>query len=458
MRRGARAKGRLDTSSRRHRRPPTRGQEKVGKLGALRDGVSNVTDPAALPPAAGVAREGDPEGDTASYSALRTHVAARLLEQADDLAGRWIVQARDVAPRDSATDPDGEQDPGDILPMIGALASACRADHTTADDGVALGLAYGTEAFERHVSLHHMLKGLDLLAAMTLYVVERAASEAATMDDLPASAADGVRLCRQIQQVAGLLAFAAAKGYTQAVSDGLKDRLRHLRHDLRNPLGTIKSVLALMDDESMSATERSDPKFRAMAKRNARSLDELIVARLSDAAAVLPTLAHQSVSLRAIACAVRRSLRAEAEAHDVSVTVAPGRSRVRVDAVGLELLLHTTLLSLLREAPAGDELAIGFGDARGPRGPRATISITARSGRVPFDDATTRERLVALVKQMGGTLDVSTGSLVLSVPIEGTEGGPPPQATPGRSPSGQRQPRHDIGSASQRDDGEAGAF
>lgn len=393
--------------------------------------MSNATGHDASPPRAGLAREGDAGGDASSYEALRAHVAARLVQEADDLAERWIVQARNVALQEPVAEQEGGQERDDILPMIAVLASACRADHSIADDSVALGLAYGHDAFERHVSLHHMLKGLDLLSAMTLYVVERAASDAPEPSTPAATAADGVRLCRQLQQVAGLLSFAAAKGYTHAVGDGLRDRFRHLRHDLRNPLGTIKSVLALMDDESMPTAERSDPRFRAMATRNARSLDELIVARLSDAAAMLPTLAHQSVSLRAIACAVRRNLRAEAEARDVTISVASGRARVRVDAVGLELLLHAALLAVLQESPSPDELTIAFGDARGPRGPRATISIDARSGRVPLDEAATRERLAVLVKQMGGALDIAASTLVLSVPVQGPEGGTPPRsATP----------------------------
>lgn len=433
--------------------------------------MSNGIEHDASPPHAGVSRggisradishAGDPDGESASYAALRAHVAARLLQEADDLAVRWIIQARNVALRDPVTAQEGEQGPDDILPLIGALAAACRADHATADDSVALGLAYGTDAFERHLSLHHMLKGLDLLCAMTLYLVERAAADAHEPGAPAASAADGVRLCRQLQQVAGMLSFAAAKGYTHAVSDGLRDRFRHLRHDLRNPLGTIKSVLALMDDESMPVTERSDPKFRAMAKRNARSLDELIVARLSDAAAMLPALAHQSVSLRAIACAVRRNLRAEAEARVVTISVATGRARVRVDAVGLELLLHAALLAVLHESPSPDELMITFGDAPGPRGPRATISIDARSGRVPLDEAATRERLAVLVKQMGGTLDVGTSALVISVPIQGSGGTTPPRSAPAAEasrPSAERQPRHDVGGEGQRDDGQASAL
>ena len=44
----------------------------------------------------------------------------------------------------------------------------------------------------------------------------------------------------------------------------------------------------MMDDETMPAEARAHPRFRAMAKRNARALGDLIADRLSDTAAVLP--------------------------------------------------------------------------------------------------------------------------------------------------------------------------
>jgi len=60
-----------------------------------------------------------------------------------------------------------------------------------------------------------------------------------------------------------------------------------LRHDLRNPIGTIRSALSLMADEAVPEEARRSPRFRAMIERNTVSLDQMIVARLSDAEARL---------------------------------------------------------------------------------------------------------------------------------------------------------------------------
>ena len=348
---------------------------------------------------------------------LRSRVAASLEQQAADIAQRWERQARNVALRDEASH-EGRSGVSAVA-LVQSFAAALASDGVTTEDSVALGLAFGIEAFEAGASLHHTLKALDLLGAMTMYVVEGAVAGESRGD-----IADGVRLCRRLQQGTSLLTLAATKGYTQAVSDGLRDRFRHLRHDLRNPLGTIKSVLALMDDESVPADARSHPRFRAMAERNARSLDELIVDRLSDAAALLPALSHQRVSLRIIACSVRRDLRAEAEARDVSVLVADARLRVCVDAVSLELLLHTLLLAALQESREGDELILDFGD---PTPDRATLVLTCAPLRAPVADPASITRLGALAARMGSKLAFGE-AVVLSIPIRREDPVPAPPA------------------------------
>jgi signal transduction histidine kinase len=349
--------------------------------------------------------------ETPSFVELRARVAVALERQAADIAARWTQQAKSVALRDAdATPADLDRTVGGADALVRALAAALASEGSSAEDGVGLGLAFGIDAFEAGASLHHTLKGLDLLSAMTMYAVENAV---AGDDAVHGDVADGVRLCRRLQQATSLLTLAATKGYTQAVSDGLRDRFRLLRHDLRNPLGTIKSVLALMDDESVPADARAHPRFRAMAERNARSLDELIVDRLSDAAALLPALSHQRVSLRVIACGVRRDLRSEAEARETTVVVADTRVRVSVDAVSLELLLHMLLLAALQESHDGDELIVDFGEATADR---ATVVLSRTPARAPVTDPATAARLVAFATRMGAKVTLGD-AVVVSVPV-----------------------------------------
>lgn len=174
----------------------------------------------------------------------------------------------------------------------------------------------------------------------------------------------------------------------------------------------------MMDDETMPAEARTHPRFRVMAKRNLRSLGDLIADRLSDAAAVLPALMLQSVSLRTIACTVRRELRAEADARGVNVVVGNARARVRVDAVGLELMLHELLHVALQEARNGDELHLDFGDTRGDR---AVVTLLGMPARSPVEASEALARLAVLAERMGGELEAGAQGITLSMPVQHAE-------------------------------------
>lgn len=418
----------------------------AGKLAAMHESVTEQPD---APQPAVTRPSSAPQPDrllpeTTVFAGFRVRVASALGSRANDIAARWNTQARMVALRDEATD-TGESI---AAALVTSLASALASDGATSDDLVELGLAFGVDAFESDGSLHHALKGLDLLSAMTLYAVE-----VAVVDEVEATVVDGVHVSRRLQQSVSLLSLAVTRGYMQAMGDAMRSRFRHLRHDLRNPLGTIKSVLAMMDDETMPAEARSHPRFRAMAKRNAGSLGDLIADRLSDIEAVVPALLQQSASLRTVACGVRRDLRAEAESRSATVVVDGARVRVMVDAVGLELMLHELLLAALHEATAGDELIVGFGEGDGER---AAVTLRCTPDRPPVTNPLAIERLGALASQMGAALETDAHTTTLLIPVRRVEltvtvpatdsaGSTVPLATdPSNSNSGDRQPGHDV--------------
>jgi signal transduction histidine kinase len=413
------------------------------------------------PPGGGVPRAGStPERvppTTPLSNELRTRIAATLRAQASNIAERWEAQSRTVALRQPRQDTPAPTT-GQVAAMVTALAAALGAEGWANDDLVGLGLAFGTDAFELGSSLHHALKGLDLLSAMILYAVETSLAGA-----VDGTMADGVRVSRRLQQATSLLTLAATKGYTEAMSDTMRDRFRHLRHDLRNPLGTIKSVLAMMDDETMPADARAHPRFRAMAKRNARTLGELIADRLSDAEATVPTLAHQSVSLRAIACGVRRDLRAYAEARAATIVVGNARARVLVDAIGLELLLHELLLAALQETTSGDELHLEFGEIHDHR---AVVLLHRVPARPPVSDSTVFERCVGLAEQMHATVEIEGAAIRLLFPVRQVERATQPgdavaadhAASPADAPSGHGKASHDVRGAQERDHGQSRAL
>lgn len=345
--------------------------------------------------------------DAASFAALLSRCAMHLEQEADALARRWEEQSRSLEMREAASALPDRAPTGSAL--VRAAAGALLSDATTSEDAVSSGFAYGADAFVRGISLHHMLRGLDLLEAMALFALER---ELAAPDAMVGGTAAGIRVARRLRRFFSLAVMAAAKGHTQAVADEMRDRFRHLRHDLRNPLGTIKSVLTLMDDESVPMDARAHPRFRTMASRNARALDDLIGARLSDAQALRASMTQQSVSLRAIACAVRRELRAEADARGVTITVDPDAGRVRVDAVALELMLHEVLHAALRESEEGGELHVAFGPV--DRG-QVAVRVEAADRPEPIRDTHVLSQLGALAARLGGSFH-QTGTVTLQLP------------------------------------------
>ena len=294
----------------------------------------------------------------------------------------------------------------EVHQLVEALIADFAGGDGVSEDTIGHGMRFGSAAFERGVSVHHVLKSLDLLMAMTLFAMESALDR---IDDAPTTtAADGVRLSRRLQRRGALLALAVTRGYMQAYTEALRDRFRHLRHDLRNPLGTIKSVLALMDDDSVPLEARRNPRFRDIAARNAKSLEELIALRLDDVTAMLPIVAGKDVSVRAIVCAVRRELRAEAERRGVTISVEQGGPYGRLDAAGLELFLRELLKAAVLECGPGERLQIGFDRSAG----HATLVISRESGHSPLRDLRVLERLSTLAGQIGATITAGERMLV----------------------------------------------
>ena len=395
--------------------------------------------------------------DERSYESFQDTVLSTIRGSVVELAMRWEAQIRNVALMD---DPEARHH-DTALPrrLTVALLGSSTVDDSEAEAVITVGLEFGAHGFSQGSSLHHVMKALDLLSAMILYAAETSIAETDTRD---MSAVHGVRIARHLQRRTTLLTLAATRGYMQAYTEALRERFRHLRHDLRNPLGTIKSVLALMDDESVPPDARTDPRFQAMAKRNARSLEELIADRLSDAAALLPIVADQQVSLRSVASAVRRDLRGEIERCGVTVLVGTAAPVGRVDAPGLELLLRGVLQAILHECAEGDQLQLEFD---GPVDGRGTVSVACDSGRDPIRDESALERLSTLAHRMGAS--ISTGNHVLmSVPmqIHAHDGTSPIAAESERSVDrgpvglGDRDTPDDIRGPRQRNNGQSGAL
>ena len=392
---------------------------------------------------------------TLPHEALQDLAVELLRPQAADLAARWTARAREVLLLDRPDDMDLET-VVDRNELVDALIGSAGVGEGVSESAIGQGLRFGANAFTHGVSLHHVMKALDLLAEMTLYALESGLDRSPS----PAgNALEGIRFSRRLQHRRALLSLAATRGYMQAYADALRDRFRHLRHDLRNPLGTIKSVLALMDDDSVPHEARVNPNFRAMATRNAKSLDELIADQLSDAAALLPVIRGNDVSIRAVVCAVRRELQADAERRGVSIFVEQGGPQGQLDAAGLELLVRGALQAALRECDSGDRLQVEFKQSTG----RASVVVSHDARRPPVRDAHALDCLVVLARQIGASVTAEEDRVLVSIQFRpgkhdlerAVEREPAvPQPAGGL---GGGEPRHDVRGAREGHHGQAGA-
>ena len=343
-------------------------------------------------------------------SRLEKQVADALLAEAPELAERWRRQAPTVAPR---ADEPPALDPERAVRLVAALGGALRNDAGCYDAVMRAGWELGTAAHDSGSSLHYLLKELGLLEALVLYACERVLRERAPGE----GAADGLALARRLHRFFGLLTQAAAKGFTSTYVEGLQDRFRTLRHDLRNPLGTIKSAMSLMSDESVPPEMRDNPRIRQIMARNATSLDTVIGQRLSDASTQEPAFSRQEVSLRGVALAVRRELREEMADAGCQLVVSDGLPTVHVDSMGLELALKSVIATLTQLAAPHTDVVVELAD-HAERRAALLVRFTPSDAAL---EASAVERALAFAGDVltaaGGRLAIEDHAVRLELPL-----------------------------------------
>jgi len=392
------------------------------------------------------------DGTQAGTRSFVRFVAEALTARAADLGRAWMLRGAAALqdPRESRPAETGpEHSYAEYL--VGLLVVAAQGGRWH-DQVMRAGWTAGTKAYWHGTPLYQLLKELD--GGLTLLL--DAAEEATREYRGEAGASDGLALARRLSDAASLLRLSAAGGYTRAMSDELRQRYRSIRHDLRNPLGTITSAVALMEDETVPEERRKDPRMRAMLARNARSMEATIAAALGDSAAQLPVIAVQSTSLRDLAHAVRGDLRAAAEG--VNVIVADDLPTFPLDSAGLELLLKAIVIAIARRAEGTVDVAIELADLS-PRA--ATVAVHAADRGVvpaPEDMAFVRE----LVARLGGRITVGDDARVLiEIPIaqlgrRATDRVVPrADPAPARGEPSPRKSRDDVAGEGERPDGES---
>src|SRR5437868_688553 len=287
-------------------------------------------------------------------------VAAVLQPRVPDLAQRWARGARARAASSQA-----EQ-------ILRAVVACLDRDARWQGEVMRLAWTTGAAAHAAGVPVHHVVRDADALLGVLLAAVEesaRARALTAAADD-EMTVADALDVARRFQRAVGLHAQAAVTSYVHAQVRTTRARWRVLRHDLRNPLGTIRSALSLMEDEALPPDTRTGPRIRAMVARNAGALEGLIATRLDDRAADALVAAPQDVSLRDVALAVRSTLDDAIRHAGCEIVVDDALPVARVDEAAVELTLGTLLLAAVSRARPGDVLRVESAS------PRASSSRT----------------------------------------------------------------------------------
>ncbi len=287
-------------------------------------------------------------------TSLPGYVAAALDARAAQLAAHWQERAWAATPRQDAPPATAPED------VVRALAAGLPEDARPGSEVMRLGWRAGTAAHAASLSVTHVQRDADLLLAVLLAECERVLAERPAAEAPTDGPMAGLALARRLQRLAAQYAQAAVAGFLQAQRSALRAHWRTLRHDLRNPIGTIQSAISLMDDEALPIESRQHPRMRAMLSRNAGTLAQLVTDGLDDRAAASALAGAQAASLRAVAHAARREVRGAARAAgcEIDVTQLPDGPPAALEPATLELALTVLLLAGLARARTGDVLRV----------------------------------------------------------------------------------------------------
>ncbi len=303
---------------------------------------------------------------------LATYLADYLARDAAALGAHWQARARAAVPR-----PPGQPPTADAVlaeRIVAAIAGAMGDAAQWQDDVMRAGWELGIGAQRAGYASDALLTELELFTAILLYAAERHTDAL----DTPRAVAttpptETLAAVRRLHEAVSLLTLASTRGYAHRQEENVRAHLRSLRHDLRNPIGTIQSAAALMQDETLPAEQRANPRYAQMVVRNAQSLQDLITRGLGEGGAA-PVSAPPRVSLRDLAAAVRRAVRAEAERAECRIDVDEALPEVRSAVGGLELTLRSLLAATIDALPQGSAVRLAHAPAHAGRARIAVVT------------------------------------------------------------------------------------
>ncbi|MFN3586844.1 MAG: ATP-binding protein, partial [Moraxellaceae bacterium] len=164
--------------------------------------------------------------------------------------------------------------------------------------------------------------------------------------------------------------------------------LRHVSHELKTPLASLREGVALLDDEVAGALTPAQREVVDILQEHTRRLQQQIeeLLRFNAAAFEARQLQRSVLSLRSVLAAVIEAQRLHWQARNLSVTLDGADVSVEGDAEKLAAAFGNLLANALRFSPVGDRVGITI--SRLPDGVAVDI-VDAGPGVAPED----RERL-----------------------------------------------------------------
>lgn len=281
----------------------------------------------------------------------------RLRDRSKSIRERWRSAVGGSAEPHLVLDPQPAiEQIGGTLGGPGDGASRARARERL----VEIGWEVGWQRCAADGSLPELVRELSALRRALLEECEAEVNEV----DAPAAAGSGIRLALRITDACAALEHAAVGGFVSAQASRMRKHFRRLRHDLLNPIGTVRSAVAMMQDSSVPAPAGGKNRFPDMIARNAGTLATMIGERLSDSAAAASAGIVREVSLRDLALAVRRDLEEIAVGAECEIAVADDLPAARVDPSFVVTVLKSVLGVALARAKPHHRIAVRSGAVR----------------------------------------------------------------------------------------------
>lgn len=164
-----------------------------------------------------------------------------------------------------------------------------------------------------------------------------------------------------------------------------RDRvMRHVSHELKTPLASLREGIALLRDGVVGPLSREQQEVAAIVEHNARLLQSRIE-QLLDFNAIrfdAARLTRRPVNLRLLASRVADAHRLAARARDLNISMSGSAPLVEGDEAKLETALSNVLGNAIAFAPSGSEIRIVLGHD----GRTATIDCIDDGPGIPPED------------------------------------------------------------------------